>query len=85
MVYYEWLQQDFWRRWSRDYIGILQQRTKWRSSKGPALSVGTMVVKDDRLPPCQWKLGRIVQTHDGRDSEIKRSYVHLCPLPINID
>ncbi|CAK1592626.1 unnamed protein product [Parnassius mnemosyne] len=92
------LQQDFWRRWSRDYIGILQQRTKWRSSKGPALSVGTMVVvKDDRLPPCQWKLGRIIQTHDGRDSvarvatvltskcEIKRSYVHLCPLPINID
>ncbi|CAK1598625.1 unnamed protein product [Parnassius mnemosyne] len=92
------LQQDFWRRWSRDYIGILQQRTKWRSSKGPALSVDTMVVvKDDRLPPCQWKLGRIIQTHDGRDSvarvatvltskgEIKRSYVHLCPLPINID
>lgn len=91
------LQQDFWRRWSRDYIGTLQCRTKWRSCKGPGLGVGTMVlVKDERLPPCQWRLGRIIQTHDGQDGltrvatiqtargPIRRAFNTICPLPLNV-
>lgn len=89
------IQQDFWRRWAKDYIGNLQQRTKWRSSKGPRLAVGTLVlVKDDRLPSCHWKIGRIIKTHDGEDTEsriasiqtaktiIKRGFNTICPLPI---
>lgn len=90
------IQQNFWRRWAKDYVGTLQQRTKWRSSKGPLLVAGTLVlVKDDRLPPNHWKLGRIVKTHDGEDNEtrvasiqtatkiIKRGFNNICPLPIS--
>ncbi|KAG7300876.1 hypothetical protein JYU34_015217 [Plutella xylostella] len=62
------LQQNFWTSWSRDYIGLLQERTRWRSSKGPALLEGTVVlVREERLPPCQWRLGRIVSCCQGRD------------------
>ncbi|XP_049883324.1 uncharacterized protein LOC126378870 isoform X2 [Pectinophora gossypiella] len=91
--------QSFWRGWSRDYIGTLQQRTKWRSSKGPSLTVGTVVlIKDDHLPPCYWKLARITDTHAGRDgivrvatmktstgNIIKRSFAKICPLPISLE
>lgn len=90
------LQQDFWRRWSRDYIGTMQQRLKWRSSKGPSLAVGTVVlVKEERLPPCQWRLGRIIETYPGQDGitrvallktargNIKRSFKNICPIPTN--
>lgn len=90
------LQQDFWRRWSRDYIGLLQERTKWRSSKGAALSPGTVVlVKEERLPPCRWRLGRIVDCCAGQDGvtrvahirtaggTIKRAFNNICPLPNN--
>uniref|UniRef100_A0A2A4IUY1 Integrase catalytic domain-containing protein n=1 Tax=Heliothis virescens TaxID=7102 RepID=A0A2A4IUY1_HELVI len=89
------MQQGFWKRWSRDYIGLLQERTKWRSSRGPRLAEGTIVViKDDRLPPCQWSLARIVKVHAGHDGIvrvatmktnrgiIKRSFNNICPLPI---
>ncbi|XP_011548524.3 uncharacterized protein LOC105380630 isoform X1 [Plutella xylostella] len=89
------IQCDFWRRWSRDYIGLLQERTKWRSCKGAGLDVGTIVlIKDDRLPPCQWRLGRIVGCCPGRDGItrvaemrtargiIKRAFNNICPLPI---
>lgn len=102
LKYYQQLQQmqqGFWRRWSKDYIGLLQQRVKWRSSKGPSLSTGTVVlVKEDRLPPCLWKLARIIQTHPGQDgiarvatmktskgTTIKRSFNRICPLPIDLD
>lgn len=90
------LHQDFWRRWSRDYISLLQQRVKWREAKGSSLKPGTIVIiKDDRLPPCYWKLGRITQKHDGRDDVtrvatiktsqgiVKRAFNNICVLPIN--
>lgn len=89
------MQQDFWRCWSKDYVGNLQQRVRWRSSKGAGLLPGTMVlVKDDRLPPCQWLLGRIHTSHSGADGVtrvatikttkglIRRAFNNICPLPI---
>ncbi|XP_063530084.1 uncharacterized protein LOC134741289 isoform X5 [Cydia strobilella] len=85
---------DFWRRWSRDYIGTLQERTKWRSARGPSLAVDTVVlVRDERLPPCRWRLGKIVATQPGRDGvtrvavirtargDIQRAFNNICPLP----
>ncbi|XP_072375607.1 uncharacterized protein [Diabrotica undecimpunctata] len=53
------LQQHFWTRWSSDYITELQQKGKWFTEK-PNLEVGQLVVlKEDNLPPCQWKMGRV--------------------------
>ncbi|XP_063528990.1 uncharacterized protein LOC134755355 isoform X5 [Cydia strobilella] len=97
LTHYQLLQQitqDFWRRWSRDYIGTLQERTKWRSARGPSLAVDTVVlVRDERLPPCRWRLGKIVATQPGRDGvtrvavirtargDIQRAFNNICPLP----
>ncbi|KAI8425479.1 hypothetical protein MSG28_011327 [Choristoneura fumiferana] len=70
--------------------------SKWRAAKGPALSVGTVVlIKDDQLPPCHWRMGRITECHDGRGgitrvatiktqrATIKRTFNTICVLPIN--
>ncbi|CAG7835706.1 unnamed protein product [Allacma fusca] len=56
---------------------------------------GTLVLlKDERLPPTEGKLGRIVQVHPGPDGlvrvatlktesgELKKPIVKLCPLPL---
>lgn len=89
------IRQQFWKRWSNEYVSRLQQRPKWVGPK-PNLTVGMMVlVKDDRLPPLQWKLGRIIEVHPGCDElvrvvtvrttqgELKRPIVKIAPLPIS--
>ncbi|CAG7784714.1 unnamed protein product [Allacma fusca] len=89
----EQLSQHFWKRWHTEYLLQLQQRHKWNSSS-ENLKEGTLVLlKDERLPPTQWKLGRILQVHPGHDGlvrvvtiktstgEFKRPIVKLCPLP----
>nr|CAI5825841.1 unnamed protein product [Callosobruchus analis] len=89
------LKQHVWSRWSKEYVSELQQRHKWSSSQG-CLAVGDMVlVKDDNLPPMNWRLGRVVSVYSGSDSVkrvaniqtrnglIKRSFAKLCPLPMN--
>lgn len=88
--------QNFWRRWSREYLTHLMHRYKW-SFKIPEPSVGDIVlVKEDDLPPSKWLFGRIITKHFGLDgltrvvslkcknSIIKRPTSKLCVLPINV-
>ncbi|XP_072392156.1 uncharacterized protein [Diabrotica undecimpunctata] len=55
--------QHFWARWSREYLSSLQQRTKWKAAS-PNIQRGSMVIlKDDKLPPMKWELGRVVDVY----------------------
>lgn len=87
--------QHFWSRWVKEYLHLLQQRTKWQTGN-PRLDVGTMVLmKEDNLPPMFWPLGRIIEVHPGSDSIVrvvsvktkngvfKRAISKICVLPMN--
>ncbi|CAK1589376.1 unnamed protein product [Parnassius mnemosyne] len=59
--------QDFWRRWSQEYLTQLHHRYKW-SDQVPEPDVGSVVlVKEDDLPPARWLLGIITDKHPGLD------------------
>lgn len=88
------LLQEFWNRWSKDYLVQLQQRDKWEKERGPRLRVGTVVImRDDNLTPLRWKIGRVEKVHVGSDGVIRvatistssgqfnRAVRLLCPLP----
>jgi len=56
-----------------------------------------VIMKEDNIPPFQWRLGRIVEIHPGQDGEVrvvtirtsngvfKRSVRKLCSLPQEAD
>ncbi|KYN05838.1 hypothetical protein ALC62_03227 [Cyphomyrmex costatus] len=86
------VRQDFWARWSLEYLNELQSN-KWTKDK-PDFSQGDVVlIKDKALPCTRWALGRVTMLHPGDDGivrvatvktaagEIKRSVRFLCPLP----
>lgn len=88
------LVQDFWRRWSSEYLTQFYHRYKW-AHQIPEPRVGDVVlVKEDALPPSRWLYGKIVEKHTGadnitrvvslkcKDSIIKRAVNKLCFLPI---
>ncbi|XP_037940331.1 uncharacterized protein LOC119673165 [Teleopsis dalmanni] len=89
------IQQVFWKRWSTEYLTLLQERTKWRSST-PNMSLGAIVLlKDDNLPPLRWLLGRVIEIIPGPDGVVRvvvvrtkngvfrRAVTKLCILPVN--
>lgn len=89
------LRQHFWKRWHKEYLHQLTVRSKWQTNSGHLIELGSMVVmKEDNLPPLQWKLGRIIATHAGQDGIVrvvtvktdtgnyKRCIKKICPLPI---
>lgn len=93
--YLQKLNQDFWARWSVEYVSQLQHRAKWKI-QSPNIQVGTIVLlKEDNLPPSNWRLGRVIALHPGKDRVvrvvsvqcanklIKRPIVKVFPLPLN--
>lgn len=88
------IHQQFWHRWSREYLLELQRRSKWCQQQRN-IQPGTMVLlHDDNAPPLQWKLGRVEEVIFGSDNVvrvvnvrtnsgiIKRPVVKVCPLPL---
>jgi len=88
------VRQDFWSRWSLEYLNELQTRRKWNTN-GKEITVDQIVlIKEKNLPCIQWALGRILEIHPGQDDivrtatiktcagTLKRSTKCLCPLPI---
>lgn len=88
------MRQHIWQRWSVEYISELQTRCKWKQSQ-KHIEVNTLVlIKDNRLPPLKWLLGRVIQVHPGADGVprvvtiktssgvIKRAVRTICPLPV---
>ncbi|XP_044748988.1 uncharacterized protein LOC123311742 [Coccinella septempunctata] len=90
------IQGDFWKRWSREYIHSLQERSKW-STSNPSLNENSLVlIKDDQQPPLRWPLARIMKLHHGDDGvarvvtlktasggTMQRPVVKVCPLPVH--
>lgn len=86
--------QIFWSQWQSEYLKMLQQRPKWLKVN-ENLQVGNIVlIKDERLPPLKWLLGKILDVHPGSDGLVrvctvktingiyKRPVVKLSLLPI---
>lgn len=59
---------EFWRRWSKEYLGNLSQRYKWGNTRSEPDVGDIVVIRDDNLPPAKWLLGKIVNKHPGPDN-----------------
>lgn len=84
--------EQFWERWSHEYLRSLQKRPKWIHSK-VNLEVGDLVLLKESSPPLQWKTARVTAVHPGDDqvvrvvtvrrgsSSFKRHAANVVPLP----
>lgn len=89
--------QHFWKRWHRDYLQNLQQRSKWDFVQPNIMNGQMVVIKEENIPPTRWKLGRITKTVPGTDGLIrvveiqtqtgilKRPISKICQLPIQTE
>ncbi|XP_045497063.1 uncharacterized protein LOC123695307 isoform X2 [Colias croceus] len=89
----EQIRQHFWNRWSKEYVSEMQTRTRWHQHKGDLKENTLVLIKDDRLPPLKWSLGRIHATYPGKDGVarvadirtadgiVRRAFTKICPLP----
>lgn len=91
------LKTHFWNRYYKEYVSELQIRNKWRTDRGQPQPGEMVLIKDERLPPNRWLLGRITTVFPGTDGvnrvadvkttsgTLRRAWNRLCPLPTRLD
>lgn len=70
----QYLSGLFWTRWRREYLAMLQERSKWHAIKRD-LHVGDIVLLKEESPRNKWPLGRIEKTEIGRDGHVRVVHV----------
>ena len=88
------MRDHFWRRWATEYLNTLQQRYKWTKPTRNFQVDNLVLIVDPSLLQCgRWPMGRIIQTHPGRDHQVRvvtiktshgtytRPITKLCRLP----
>ncbi len=67
----QYLSDNFWSRWKREYLSLLQERNKWKFPQR-SLQVGDLVLlMDQLLPRNQWSLGRIIHVYLDRHERVR--------------
>jgi hypothetical protein len=68
---------EYWRRWSEEYIAMLQDRKKWKVST-PDLKLGQLVLlTSDDQPRDHWRLGIIDKLEAGCDNHVRQVTVRM--------
>ena len=88
----QFLADQFWRRWVREYLPYLIHRQKWYQEKRNVKIDDIVLVVDETRPRSRWALGRVVQTFPDAGgfvrsvqvktsgTTMKRPITKLCPI-----
>lgn len=68
---YQRITQDFWDKWSNEYLTQLQPRKKWTTAQTNVRVGQIVLIKEDNLKPSQWLMGRITRTFPGKDQLVR--------------
>lgn len=63
--------QQFWNRWSEEYLHSLINRPKWNKIHRNFAQNDLVIIKEDNQPPTRWKMGRILKVIEGEDGLVR--------------
>ena len=69
------LANEFWQRWVKEYLPMLQERQKWLKQR-PNVKVGDLVImKDGHIPRGQWPKALVEETLPDSDGVVRQVLV----------
>ncbi|CAI5657210.1 unnamed protein product [Oreochromis niloticus] len=68
----QFLADEFWQQWKREYLLNLQQRQKWQKMSRNLQADDIVILKDDSAPRNQWKLARVVEALPSADGKVRK-------------
>ena len=73
----QYMTDQFWSRWQKEYLLNLQSRQKWCTKKRN-LKVGDIVImKEDDVKRNEWRLAKIVETIISQDELVRKVKIQI--------
>ncbi|XP_065088007.1 uncharacterized protein LOC135709538 [Ochlerotatus camptorhynchus] len=70
----QWKIDEFWRRWTREYLPVVARRSKWFEPVKP-LQVGDIVIVVDDTARNHWIRGRITEVCVAQDGQVRKARI----------
>ncbi|XP_072040573.1 uncharacterized protein [Amphiura filiformis] len=68
----QYLANEFWSRWRREYLQTLQSRPKWVKPKRDLQTGDIVIIKDEAVLRNRWQLGRVAEVYPGEDGHVRK-------------
>ena len=68
----QFLANEFWTRWQREYLLLLQERQKWHKPQRNFRTGDIVLLKDEDLVRGYWRMAKIQDTHTDKDDLVRR-------------
>nr|XP_027237831.1 uncharacterized protein LOC113828955 [Penaeus vannamei] len=67
----QYLADLFWKRWSKEYLLLLQERQKWNIKRRDVKKGDIVLALDERLPRGTWPLARVIEVMCDSDGHVR--------------
>ena len=65
------LANNFWTRWRKEYLQLMQNRQKWAESKRNFRVGDVVLLKEEGVVRGQWPMGRVVEVYPSEDGLVR--------------
>ena len=73
----QYMLNQFWTRWRKEFLQTLQSRQKWVTPKRNLEIGDIIIVRDENIPRNQWSLGRIESVMPSKDGLVRSVSVRI--------
>ena len=71
----QYLSDLFWKRWTREYLPLLQQRTKWMQPQRNISVDDVVLLLDESTPRNVWPIGRVIEVIPDSQGLVRRATI----------
>jgi len=71
----QYLADVFWRRWTAEYLPLLQSRSKWQSEQVDLKPGDLVLMMDQTTPRNTWPLARVLEVRHGDDGHVRSAEI----------
>ncbi|XP_062921035.1 uncharacterized protein LOC134355175 [Mobula hypostoma] len=87
----QYLTEQIWSRWKKEYLASITLRQSWHSSRRNVRIGDIVIVKEEGIPHSEWRLGSVLDVCEDEDGLVRRATIQLgnkklekeCQQPIN--
>ena len=73
----QYLADQFWLRWRREYLQNMQPRRKWSSSKRNLTNGDVVLMKEEGAHRNDWPIGRVTEATKSEDGQVRKARVEI--------
>ncbi|XP_049318702.1 uncharacterized protein LOC125780534 [Astyanax mexicanus] len=73
----QYLTEQFWSRWRKEYLGNITLRQRWHSPRRNVKIGDIVIVKEEEVPRNEWRLGRVLDVCKDQDELVRKATIQL--------